>query len=194
MDIAAAREIIEHRYLTLARVNGEIDTELEALRTLRDGQELQGVRVQERYLGVIDKWIDYAETALEEADEEEFRQVHWAEYAMVVTFDRYLEEANSLLEKTLYGDAVDPESKIPESYERSASPYTPQSNMPSLKEELEEEEDLLLSFPVPPSAEVASGSNLKDSPSHLPAPHDASEQSGTSISESRRNRFRRNQD
>ena len=39
---------------------------------------------------------------------------------MVETFDRYLEEANSLLEKTLYGDAYESDSEVPEAYERSA--------------------------------------------------------------------------
>ena len=185
------REIARHRYLTLARVNGKIDMELETLGTLRDGQELQGVRVQKRYLGVIDKWIDYAETALEEAGRKDIRQVHWAEHNTVITFERYLQETNDILEK-LYRNAVDPESKIPESYERSAPSYTPQSNMPSLKEELEEEEeDLLSTFPIPPSTEIASVSDLGDYPSHSPAPHDASEQFGTDKVESRRNRFKR---
>jgi FMN phosphatase YigB (HAD superfamily) len=184
MDIAAAREVARHRYLTLARVNGEIDTELETFRTLRDRQELQGVRVQERYLGVIDKWIGYAETALEEANRKDFRQVHWAEYSMVITFERYLQEANEILEENLCRDTFEPEAKFPESYERSAHPYTPRSNIPSLIEELEEEEDLLPSFPAPPSTEVASVNNLKDYPSRLSSSHDALDQSGTDKSES----------
>ena len=59
--------------------------------------------------------------------------------------------------------------------------------------ELEEEEDILASFPVPPSTKVASVSDLADYPSRLPASHDASDQSGTDKSESRRNHFKRSQ-
>ena len=72
MDFYAARAIAEHCYLTLARVNGEIDAELKAFRTWRNEQELQEVIVQERYLGVIDKWLDYIDEALEEADKKNF--------------------------------------------------------------------------------------------------------------------------
>ena len=176
MDTAVIREIARHRYLTLARVNGKIDTELEAFRTLRDGQELQEVvRVQERYLGVIDKWIGYAETALEEANSKDCRQVHWAEYSLVIT------------------DTYEPEAEVPESYERSALLYTPQSKSLSIIEELEEEEDILALFPVPPSTKVASVSDLADYPSRLPAFHDASDRSESDKSESRRNRFERSQ-
>ena len=175
MDPAVIREIARHRYLTLARVNGKIDTELEAFRTLQDGQELQEVRVQKRYLGVIDKWIDYAETALEEANRKDGRQVHWAEYSSVIT------------------DTYEPEAEVPESYERSAPPYTPRSKSLSIIEELGEEEDILASFPVPPSTKVASVSDLADYSSRLPASHDTSDRSGTDKSESRRNRFKRSQ-
>ena len=72
MNPAAARAVAEHCYRTLARVNGEIDVELEAFRTLRNGQELQEVAVDERSLGIVNNWLAYIEEALEEADEEEF--------------------------------------------------------------------------------------------------------------------------
>ena len=90
-------------------------------------------------------------------------------------------------------DTFEPESEVPESYERSAPLYTPRSKSLSIIEELEEEEDILASFPVPPSTKVASVSDLADYPSRLPASHDASDQSGTDKSESRRNRFKRSQ-
>ena len=147
-----------------------------------------GVTRDIHYLGVIDKWLGYAETVLEEANRKDFQQVHWAEHTMVITFERHLKKANTILEEIFYRDTFEPESEFPESYEQSAPLYTPRSNIPSIIEELEEEEDFLPSFPVPPSMEVASVSDLADYPSRLPASHDASDQSGTDKSESRRNR------
>ena len=117
MDFYAARAITKHCYLTLARVNGEIDAELKAYRTLQNGQELQEVIVQERYLGVIDKWLNYIDKALEEADRGEFQQVHWAEHATVKIVERYNQETSYPLEENLYGDVYDPEPQFPKSHE-----------------------------------------------------------------------------
>lgn len=104
MDFYAAQAVAEHYYFMLARVNSEIDAELEAFRTLRNGQELQEVAVD-------------------------------------------IKETSFILEENLYGDAYKPEPQFPELHERSAPCYMPQSSIPPIIEE-SEEEDFLPPFPV----------------------------------------------
>jgi hypothetical protein len=155
---AARRRIAEHRYWTLARANGEIDDKLEAFQTLRGGERLQEIEVDERYQEVVDDLITYVEEALEEAGDEEYGRVSWAESAMVITVERYIEETNFVEEEDLYRNLYDAESTIPtqKSRERSTSPFLSKSNMSVIMEEPEESEFLL---PFPSSQSDAPSTN-----------------------------------
>ena len=86
MNFAALRAIARHRFLMLIIAEQEITSRIEAERTLRDGQMLQEVRVDEKSLCCIDKWIEYANEALEEADRVERKRVQWAELVEVWLF------------------------------------------------------------------------------------------------------------
>ena len=158
MDATTARRRAEHRYLTLARANGEIDDELEAFQTLRDGERLQEIEVDKRNQRTIDDLITYVEEALEEAGDKEYGRVHWAEYAMVITVERYIKEMNFVEEEDLYRDLYDSESTIPtqESRERSTSPFLSMSNMSVIMEEPEEPE---FSLPFPSRQSDAPSTN-----------------------------------
>ena len=90
--------------------NARIEAEIEVTTTLQNGQRLEVVTIAEEYLGEVDNCLNYVEEALEEAEKEEYWQVHWAEYAMVKIVERYIKpEASSIHEEDLYGDAYDPE-------------------------------------------------------------------------------------
>jgi hypothetical protein len=158
MNATAARRVAEHRYLTLARANGEIDDELEAFQTLRNGERLQEIEVDERDQGAVDDLITYVEEALEEAGDEEYGRVCWAEYAMVITVERYIKETNFVEEEDLYRNPYDSESTIPtqESRERSTSPFLSMSNMSVIMEEPEESE---FSLPFPSCQSDAPSTN-----------------------------------
>lgn len=172
MDATTARRRAEHRYLTLARANGEIDDELEAFQTLRDGERLQEIEVDKRNQRTVDDLITYVEEALGEAGDEEYGRVHWAEYAMVITVERYIKEMNFVEEEDLYRDLYDSESTIPtqESRERSTSPFLSMSNMSVIMEEPEEPE-FSLPFPSRQSG-VPSTNDSEDYISRLISQHE----------------------
>ena len=58
------------------------------------------VTIAEEYLGDVNNLLNYVEEVLEKADREEYWQVHWAKYAMVMTIKRYIKpEASSIHEE-----------------------------------------------------------------------------------------------
>ena len=87
MNITVAPHITIHRYITLAQVNSKVNAEIAVIKTWQNRLKLQEVEIDEEHLGIIDSWLDYVEDVLEEANRQDGRQIHWAEYAMVKTID-----------------------------------------------------------------------------------------------------------
>lgn len=132
-------EILNHRANTLYSVNQQLETEKEAARTLRNGQLLWPVRVQEDLLNVIDGWITYADDSLEEANAGPGKKVVWAEEAEVLTFERYakeLEEDSD--EEFYYGYDYDDESVHQEFQSKLAA--FPEPPLSAVREEMIDED------------------------------------------------------
>ena len=154
---------------------------MEAERTLRNGQMLQEVSVDEKSLRCIDKWIEYADEALEEADRLEIKRVHWAEETRIEMVERYINVPGALYDpmededseqddvdgKYMYGEdyLADNEAQFKESGERSTFQTDSDPCIPIVPGNPEEE--FALPFPSPTTADNTStvGDNQSSVPS-----------------------------
>ena len=190
-----ARAIARHRYLTLIIADHEITSELEAARTLRDGQVLQEVRVNGRSLCQIDQWISYAEDALEEADGIDRKQVEWAPYAEVTTVERYINIKDYPDEdKDPYGEAyyADTEAQPNQSNKQSTSRFTPPSPLHTVPEEAAE--NFLPPFPSRSTADPTSSKTPEDYLSALESLYETLDQLGYSNQAARMNQNEESQE
>ena len=180
MNFAALRAIARHRFLMLIIAEQEITLRIEAERTLRDGQMLQEVSVDKKSLRCIDKWIEYADEAIEEADRVEIKCVHWAEETRVEMVEQYINvpgalynpmededsEQDDLDGKYMYGEdyLADNEAQFKESCERSTLQTDSDSCFPIVPGKPEEE--FALPFPSPTATDITS--TVDDNQSAVP--------------------------
>ena len=70
MSSSTRRKVIRtiHQYHTIAIANQQLESKIETAQTLWDGEVLRMVKADEEMLRQVNKWIDYAEEAIAEAN------------------------------------------------------------------------------------------------------------------------------
>jgi hypothetical protein len=147
--------VLLHDQLTIPIANRQLNAELIALQTLRNGERLVPGTVNAATIPILDNLIEHAEVALEEARDN--RQLQWAEFADMRIVNRYInlldgpdemddnfeDEEDSNSEDDLYGDPypTDNEPEIQESSERSTLRSSTPTSSSGHSETAEEEFD-----------------------------------------------------
>jgi hypothetical protein len=156
-----SQTISTHWTNTIYSANRQLALEKEAARTLRNGQTLWPVRVQEDCLGVIDHWLMYADDALEEANDWPGKKVTWADVVEVHEVGRWIEDLKVELEMERYyrelEDDSDEEFYLADAHEHDAT-------------ELRNLQYQLAAFPDPPLSAIRDEAADEDIPL-FPSPY-----------------------
>ena len=75
-----------HQYHTIAIANQQLESEIETTQTLWNGEVLRTVKADEEIQWQVNKWIDYAEEAIAEANRSTRKHVHWAKFVNIQLF------------------------------------------------------------------------------------------------------------